>query len=127
MQVFFSVMVGAMQLGQAGPNFEAIATAQGAAYQVFNVIDRVGCHRSFVSFFVSFFLFSLLPSIYLSLSSSPSLPPPFLPSFLPSFPLPSLLDPSSFPFLSFPFLLLFNLFGATAIPAHVQLSYSRTL
>ena len=40
-QVFFSVMFGAMQLGQAGPNFADIATAQGAAYQVFLVIDRV--------------------------------------------------------------------------------------
>jgi len=39
--VFFSVMFGAMQLGQAGPNFADIATAQGAAYQVFLVIDRV--------------------------------------------------------------------------------------
>jgi len=34
-------MFGAMQLGQAGPNFADIATAQGAAYQVFLVIDRV--------------------------------------------------------------------------------------
>ena len=34
-------MFGAMQLGQAGPNFTDIATAQGAAYQVFLVIDRV--------------------------------------------------------------------------------------
>ncbi|KAJ7379512.1 ABC transporter B member 11 [Desmophyllum pertusum] len=39
--VFFSVMFGAMQLGQAGPTFEAITTAQGAAYQVFLIIDRV--------------------------------------------------------------------------------------
>ncbi|KAL9972823.1 hypothetical protein ACROYT_G019202 [Oculina patagonica] len=38
--VFFSVMFGAMQLGQAGPTFTDIATAQGAAYQVFLVIDR---------------------------------------------------------------------------------------
>lgn len=30
-----------MQLGQAGPNMEAIATAKGAAYQVFLIIDRV--------------------------------------------------------------------------------------
>ena len=34
-------MFGSMQLGQAGPNFADIATAQGAAYQVFLVIDRV--------------------------------------------------------------------------------------
>ena len=35
-------MGGAMQLGQAAPQFEAIAEARGAAYQVFKVIDRVG-------------------------------------------------------------------------------------
>lgn len=40
-QVFLSVLFGAMQLGQAGPNMEAIATAKGAAYQVFLIIDRV--------------------------------------------------------------------------------------
>ena len=34
-------MGGAMQLGQAAPQFEAIAAARGAAYQVFKVIDRV--------------------------------------------------------------------------------------
>lgn len=39
--VFFSVMFGAMQLGQAGPNFNDVATARGAAYQVFQIIDRV--------------------------------------------------------------------------------------
>jgi len=41
LQVFFSVMFGAMQLGQCGPNFNDIATAKGAAYQVFQIIDRV--------------------------------------------------------------------------------------
>ena len=40
-QVFFAVMVAATQLGQAGPNLEAVATARGAAYKVFLVIDRV--------------------------------------------------------------------------------------
>ncbi|XP_073253010.1 ATP-dependent translocase ABCB1-like isoform X3 [Porites lutea] len=39
--VFFSVVIGAMQLGQAGPNFQAIVTARGAAYKVFLIIDRV--------------------------------------------------------------------------------------
>ncbi|CAH3192815.1 unnamed protein product [Porites evermanni] len=39
--VFFSVAVGAMQLGQAGPYFQAIVTARGAAYKVFLIIDRV--------------------------------------------------------------------------------------
>lgn len=34
-------MFGAMQLGQAGPNFNDVATARGAAYQVFQIIDRV--------------------------------------------------------------------------------------
>ncbi|XP_068702225.1 ATP-dependent translocase ABCB1-like [Montipora foliosa] len=39
--VFFSVLIGAMQLGQAGPNFNDVATARGAAYKVFQIIDRV--------------------------------------------------------------------------------------
>ncbi|PFX21918.1 Multidrug resistance protein 1 [Stylophora pistillata] len=39
--VFFSVMFGAMQLGQAGPHMEAITAARGAAYKVFHIIDRV--------------------------------------------------------------------------------------
>lgn len=39
--MFFSVIFGAMNLGQAGPNFNDIATAQVAAYHVFQIIDRV--------------------------------------------------------------------------------------
>ena len=34
-------MFGAMQLGQAGPNFNDVVTARGAAYKVFHIIDRV--------------------------------------------------------------------------------------
>ena len=34
------MLVGATQLGQAGPNLEAVATARAAAVEVFNVIDR---------------------------------------------------------------------------------------
>lgn len=45
-KVFFSVLFAAMFLGQAGPYFEAIATAQGAAYQVFTITDRVRWQRS---------------------------------------------------------------------------------
>lgn len=41
LQVFFAILIGAMQLGQAGHNMESIATAKGAAYQVFLIIDRV--------------------------------------------------------------------------------------
>lgn len=41
LQVFFGVLFAAMQLGQAGPNLEAIAAAKGAAYKVFLIIDRV--------------------------------------------------------------------------------------
>ena len=40
-QVFFAVLVGAMTLGQAGPSAEAIGVARGAAYVIFNIIDRV--------------------------------------------------------------------------------------
>ena len=40
-QVFFSVLMGAMQLGQAAPYVEAYSVARSAAATVFNVIDRV--------------------------------------------------------------------------------------
>ncbi|XP_065051580.1 ATP-dependent translocase ABCB1-like isoform X2 [Rhopilema esculentum] len=38
--VFFCVMVGGAQIGQAGPNMEAIAKARGAAYYVYYVINK---------------------------------------------------------------------------------------
>jgi ATP-binding cassette, subfamily B (MDR/TAP), member 1 len=38
--VFFSVTMGAIALGQAGPSLEAIYSARAAAYDVFSVIDR---------------------------------------------------------------------------------------
>lgn len=37
---FFSVLIGAMSLGQAAPSFQAFAKAQGAAPRVFDIIDR---------------------------------------------------------------------------------------
>ena len=37
-----------MQLGQAGPNFQSVATARGAAYKVFLIIDRVRAGHNFV-------------------------------------------------------------------------------
>ncbi|CAD6198758.1 unnamed protein product [Caenorhabditis auriculariae] len=40
MTVFFSVMLGAMALGQAGPQIAAVATAQGAAGVLYELIDR---------------------------------------------------------------------------------------
>ena len=39
--VFFSVIIGAFSLGQAGPNAENLITAAGAAGEVFETIDRV--------------------------------------------------------------------------------------
>ena len=39
--VFFCV-IGAAQLGQMSPSFEAINAARGAAYHVFNISARVG-------------------------------------------------------------------------------------
>lgn len=39
--VFFSVMMGSMALGQAGPQFAVIGTAQGAASAIYEIIDRV--------------------------------------------------------------------------------------
>ncbi|KAH7730954.1 bile salt export pump [Aphelenchoides avenae] len=38
--VFFAVMMGSMALGQAGPQFAVIGTAQGAAGSIFDIIDR---------------------------------------------------------------------------------------
>ena len=41
MQVFFSVLMGAMNVGQASPYVEAFSMARGAAALVFSIIDRV--------------------------------------------------------------------------------------
>ena len=38
--VFFSVMMGANQFGQVGPNIEAFASARGAAYEIYKLIDQ---------------------------------------------------------------------------------------
>ena len=38
--VFYSVLIGALQLSQASPNIEAIGVACGAAYPVYKIIDR---------------------------------------------------------------------------------------
>lgn len=40
LQVFFGVLVGAINLGQASPCLEAFASGRGAATHVFNIIDR---------------------------------------------------------------------------------------
>ena len=39
--VFFCVMIGAMQLGQVSPNFEAVTAAKGAAFFVYKICARV--------------------------------------------------------------------------------------
>lgn len=39
--VFFSVLIGAMQIGQAAPYMEAFSVARGAAASIFAIIDRV--------------------------------------------------------------------------------------
>jgi ABC-type multidrug transport system fused ATPase/permease subunit len=39
--VFYSVLMGALQLSQSAPNIEAIGVAKAAAYNVFEIIDRV--------------------------------------------------------------------------------------
>ncbi|CAI4228037.1 unnamed protein product [Auanema sp. JU1783] len=41
MTVFFSVMLGSMALGQAGPQFAVLGTALGAAGALYEVIDRI--------------------------------------------------------------------------------------
>ncbi|XP_064023312.1 ATP-binding cassette sub-family B member 5 [Pogoniulus pusillus] len=38
--VFFSVLVGAFSLGQAAPNLESVANARGAAYEVYQIINK---------------------------------------------------------------------------------------
>lgn len=41
LQVFFGVLVGALNLGQASPCLEAFATGRGAATNIFETIDKV--------------------------------------------------------------------------------------
>ena len=38
--VFFSVMMGANQFGQVGPNIESFASARGAAHEIYRLIER---------------------------------------------------------------------------------------
>ncbi|NXD36010.1 MDR1 protein, partial [Copsychus sechellarum] len=38
--VFFSVLIGAFSIGQTAPSIEAFASARGAAYTIFNIIDN---------------------------------------------------------------------------------------
>uniref|UniRef100_A0A8B9GHR0 ATP binding cassette subfamily B member 4 n=1 Tax=Amazona collaria TaxID=241587 RepID=A0A8B9GHR0_9PSIT len=38
--VFFSVLIGAFSIGQTAPSIEAFASARGAAYAIFNIIDN---------------------------------------------------------------------------------------
>lgn len=45
-QVFFSVMMGSMALGQAGPQFAVLGTAMGAAGALYQIIDRVSARDS---------------------------------------------------------------------------------
>ncbi|RCN50058.1 ABC transporter, ATP-binding protein [Ancylostoma caninum] len=40
MTAFFSVMMGSMALGQAGPQFAVLGAAQGAAASIYEVLDR---------------------------------------------------------------------------------------
>ena len=38
--VFFSILLGASQFGQVGPNMEAFSSARGAAYPIYRLIER---------------------------------------------------------------------------------------
>jgi ATP-binding cassette subfamily B (MDR/TAP) protein 1 len=40
MTVFYSVLLGAYAIGQAGPSLEALARGQGAAAKIYATIDR---------------------------------------------------------------------------------------
>ena len=65
LQVFFSILFGAMTLGQAGHYMEAIATAKGAAYQVFLITDRVKRNVIFCMYFLLIWILSSLGSFLL--------------------------------------------------------------
>lgn len=39
-QVFFSVLMGAMNVGQTAPYVEAFSVARGAAATIFNIVER---------------------------------------------------------------------------------------
>ena len=41
LNVFFAIVIGAFSLGQATPYLSAIGNAQGAAYKIFETLDRV--------------------------------------------------------------------------------------
>ena len=69
-KVFFAVMFGSILAGQAGPSMQGIASARGAAYQVFELIDRVSMKpvdRIWLS-----------PSVVLSCDYTPIVIDPFL-------------------------------------------------
>lgn len=40
-KVFFSVLVGTFTLGQVSPNLESISSAQGAAFEIYKIINKV--------------------------------------------------------------------------------------
>lgn len=46
--VFFSVLIGAFSIGQTAPSIEAFASARGAAYAIFNIIDNEQIGRAHV-------------------------------------------------------------------------------
>lgn len=39
--VFFSILIGAFYMGQAGPNLQKLAEAQAAAAAIYEIIDQV--------------------------------------------------------------------------------------
>ena len=41
MQVLFALLIGAISIGQAGPNLEKLVTAAGASISIYDIIDRV--------------------------------------------------------------------------------------
>lgn len=40
-KVFFVVLIGAFSVGQTSPNIQTFASARGAAYKVYAIIDNV--------------------------------------------------------------------------------------
>ena len=57
--MFFAVSLGSLLLGQAAPSGEALAAAQGAAFAVFHIIDRVSFSQTVIfSVFILKVIFS---------------------------------------------------------------------
>jgi len=49
-QVFFCIVLGTFAIGTIAPNLESVGTARGAAYMIWELIDRVCAIMRMLSF-----------------------------------------------------------------------------